>query len=194
MISGFKYLSLVSAAALIAALPNISAAHEGEEHESTEAKIARAMTAAPPHVTEHATYIDMDGTLLRQGTNGWTCIPGVPLIPGDKNPMCNDAVWTEWLSAFSSGQPFSTDRIGISYMLAGDAFVNNDNPGATDPNDGGMWIQEGPHVMLLLPNIAMMAGLPTSPVDGGAYVMWGTTPMAHIMLPTDANGDYRPKK
>ena len=42
---------------------------------SKEAKIARAMEAAPVFITKDATFIDSDGTVLKQGTNGWTCIP-----------------------------------------------------------------------------------------------------------------------
>ena len=67
------------------------------EDESAEAKIARAMSAAPSNISANATIIDMDGTVLREGTNGWTCQPGV--VPGDDHPMCNDAVWMKMMMA-----------------------------------------------------------------------------------------------
>ena len=154
--------------------------------ESVEAKIARALTAAPSDITDDATIMDVDGTILRTGTNDWVCLPGVGLIPGDQHPMCNDVVWMKWMAAAASGSAFSTDVIGVSYMLAGDAMVNNDNPLATDPNDGGVWVQEGPHVMMLFPSMDVLADLPRNPFVGGPYVMWGETPLAHIMLPMEA--------
>ena len=66
--------------------------------ESDMAKIKRAVRAAPRNITDEATIMDADGRILREGSNGWTCFPGVPLISGDKHPMCNDAVWMEWLT------------------------------------------------------------------------------------------------
>lgn len=161
-----------------AATPSVS--------ETTEEKIARALTAAPSDVTDDATIMDVDGTVLRSGTNGWVCLPGIGLIPGDTHPMCNDAVWMKWMAAAASGTAFTTDKVGFSYMLAGDAMVNNDNPMATDPNDGGVWVQEGPHLMVLFPQTEMLAGLPRNPYDGGPYVMWDETPLVHLMLPLDA--------
>lgn len=154
--------------------------------ESVEAKIARAMSAAPSDISLKAKIIDVDGKLLRKGTNGWTCMPGVSLIPGDKNPMCNDKVWMKWMKAVAENKPFSTEVIGVSYMLQGDALVNNDNPSATDPKDGGMWVQEGPHIMLLIPQYEMISNLPRNPFVGGPYVMWDKTPLVHVMVPVEA--------
>ncbi|MBZ0163638.1 MAG: hypothetical protein K8H74_13125 [Notoacmeibacter sp.] len=159
-----------------------SAAHA----ETAADKIARAMTAAPANISEQATVLDLDGAVLQEGTNGWVCFPGVPLIPGDTHPMCNDAVWMKWIDAVSSGDAFSTDVVGVSYMLAGDAMVNNSNPMATDQNDGGIWIEEGPHIMLLFPNKDMVANLPDDPYAGGPYIMWGGTPLWHVMAPIEA--------
>lgn len=154
--------------------------------ETTEAKIARAISAAPSDITNEATIMDVDGTILRAGTNRWVCIPGVGLIPGDKHPMCNDPVWMKWMAAMASGSEFATDVIGVAYMMAGDPLLNIDNPMATDPNDGGVWRQEGAHVMLLFPDMDVLSDLPPSPFAGGPYVMWGGTPMEHVILPIDA--------
>ncbi len=154
-----------------------------EDGESVAAKIERAMSAAPATVSADATIMDVDGTILREGSNGWTCIPGVGLIPGDAHPMCNDAVWMAWMKAAGAGEPFATDVIGTSYMLQGDAMVNNNNPAATDPNDGGVWVQEGPHLMLLMPSSEMIEGMSRDPDAGGPYVMWDNTPLVHVMVP-----------
>lgn len=154
--------------------------------ETAEDKIARAMSAAPSDVSAEATIMDVDGTILREGTNEWVCLPGVGLIPGDEHRMCNDAVWMKWMAAAGTETIFSTDVIGVSYMLQGDAMVNNDNPMATDINDGGVWVQDGPHIMMLFPNMDMLADLPRDPFAGGPYVMWGETPLAHVMVPLEA--------
>lgn len=154
--------------------------------ESIDVKISRAMSAAPSDISEKATIMDVDGTILRKGTNGWTCLPGIGLIPGDKHPMCNDKVWMKWMKAAADKKPFSTNVIGVSYMLAGDALVNNDDPTATDPTDGGVWVEEGPHMMILMPNYESLKDLPRNPYLGGPYVMWDKTPLVHIMLPVDS--------
>ena len=54
---------------------------------SDEWKIANALSAGPAIITEHATVVDWranprdrmsHGRVLRQGNNGWTCMPDVP--------------------------------------------------------------------------------------------------------------------
>ena len=99
--------------------------------------------------------------------------------------MCNDEVWMNWLYAvvhlFGTGDwLFETDTVGYSYMLRGDALVNND-----DPTGGelGLWDQEGPHIMMLFPTEAEIDDLPRDPNAGGPYVMWGETPLIHVMVP-----------
>ncbi len=168
---------------------SLSLAAIAEDEESADTKIARAMSAAPSSVSADATIMDVDGTILREGSNGWTCIPGVGLIPGDKHPMCNDAVWMAWMKAAGAGEPFTTNVIGTSYMLQGDAMVNNHNPAATDPNDGGVWVQEGPHLMLLMPSMDMIEGMSRDPDAGGPYVMWDNTPLVHVMVPVAARDE-----
>jgi hypothetical protein len=64
------------------------------------------MSAAPSDVSGTAKIVDIDGTVLREGANGWTCIPGIPLIPGDEHPMCNDATRMKWLDAAKAGSKF----------------------------------------------------------------------------------------
>lgn len=87
------------------------------------------------------------------------------------------------MAAAASGSAFSTNVVGTSYMLQGDALVNNNDPTAKDPNVGGMWIQEGPHLMMLYPTAEAYAHLPRDPNVGGPYVMWGRTPLVHVMVP-----------
>lgn len=154
---------------------------EAESKESKADKIKRAMSAAPSMVSKNATILDVNGTVLQKGDNGWTCYPGVPLIPGSVDPMCNDEVWQAWIAAAAKGENFETDVLGFSYMLQGDGLVNNDNPAETVQKKG-TWVKEGPHLMLLLPRSAL-GKIPTTPEKPGPYVMWGDTPLFHLMIP-----------
>ncbi len=108
-------LLLVSFFVLCASTTTVVAS---KSNESDEAKIQRAMKAAPSSISAEATILDVTGwdevigwPVLRPGSNDWTCFPGVPLNLGDKHPMCNDEVWMEWLNAaaglFYAGKTWS---------------------------------------------------------------------------------------
>jgi hypothetical protein len=49
-------------------------------------KLKNAMSAGPPSVAKHATILDSvdvaKAKVLRQGTNGWTCLPDDPAHRG----------------------------------------------------------------------------------------------------------------
>ena len=167
-----RYLSVIFIGLLLSATTYGS--------ETAAEKIQRAQSAAHPEISQNATVMDVDGSLLKKGSNGWVCMPGIG--PGDDHPMCNDPVWTKLMAAASKGADFETDRIGISYMLQGDANVSNSNPAATDPHNGDVWVQEGPHLMVVVPR-EVLKGLSDDPYNGGPYVMWKDTPYAHIMVP-----------
>jgi hypothetical protein len=145
-------------------------------------KTNRAKSAAHSDLSAKATIIDTDGSVIKEGSGDWLCMPGIPVIQGDSHPMCNDPVWSKLLAAAATGSDFQTDRIGISYMLQGDANVSNVNPAATDPNNGDVWVEEGPHIMIVVPK-ELLKGMSDDPYNGGPYVMWKDTPYAHIMLP-----------
>jgi len=89
----------------------------------------------------------------------------------------------DFIAALGNKADFKTDRIGISYMLAGDDDVNNADPFDTQHDPGEVWVQEGPHLMIIVPDKAMLEGISDDPGNGGAYVMWKDTPYTHIMVP-----------
>ena len=170
-----KYTVIIT---LILLLPQLSYA------ESVDEKITRAMAAAPESISLNATIMDNDGTILRKGTNDWTCLPNV--MPDDKNPICNDATWMRLLQALTNKSDFTTDRIGISYMLKGDfgAGVSNSDPYHSDHKAAKDYVETGPHLMIVVPK-ELLKGITSDPSKGGPYVMWGDTPYAHIMIPID---------
>ena len=177
----WSYLALLVSLAITVPVSRIRA----QEPESKDDKISRAVSAAQKSISDKATVVDVDGTVLRAGTNGWTCMPG--LWAGDEHPMCNDAVWVKLMQAVGAKADFHTDRVGISYMLEGDANANNADPFDTKPDPGEVWVQEGPHLMILVPDPKMLEGISSDPYNGGPYIMWKDTPYAHIMIPVRAS-------
>jgi hypothetical protein len=151
-----------------------------EEKSGKEAKVIQALRAGPAGIAADATVKDWDGSVLREGSNSWTCYPGPEMMPN--SPMCLDAVWEKWAQAWANKQPFKTDEVGFSYMLMGDNGGSNTDPYATEPTADNEWVVEGPHLMILVPDEKMLAELPDDP-DAGPYVMWKGTPYAHIMVP-----------
>ncbi len=149
-----------------------------------EAVIQNALSAAPPAVAEGATVADFGGQVLREGNNGWTCMPDMPDVPNN-SPMCLDRPWLEIIDAWMNKRKPDYTGVAISYMLQGDMPVSNTDPFAKGPVSGNEWIQVGvPHIMVAVSDPALLDGLPTDPQNGGPWVMWKGTPYAHIMIPT----------
>lgn len=147
-----------------------------------EDRVAHAQSAAPSSISADATVI-VDGEVVKEGTNGWTCMPDV--MPADNAPMCNDAVWMEMLTAVGNKADYTPSAIGISYMLQGDkgSGVSNSDPYADHPNAED-YVETGPHLMIIAPK-ELMEGITDDPSQGGPWIMWGDTPYAHIMVPLE---------
>lgn len=142
--------------------------------------IAEAESAAPAAVTQGATIKTMDGRVLRPGSTSWTCYPGT----ANTGPMCNEAQWDSVLAAYMNRESSEVKTFSVSYMLAGDGDamgVSNIDPFATEPTADNDWVREGPHLMIVVPDQAMLEGLSTDPADP-VYVMWKGSPYAHIMV------------
>jgi hypothetical protein len=148
--------------------------------ETTQAKIARAMSAGPREVAKSARIIDTDAhgntIVLREGNNGFTCMPGNPKVVGEP-PMCVDAPSMQWFADAKAHKPKPTNTVpGITYMLAG-ATQRSDS----DPHDTtSMPIEVGPHWMIMWPFDPKTTGLPTTHRPTGAYIMWAGSPYAHV--------------
>ena len=161
-----------------------SAANAATDHNDP---VASAMAAAPEAVARNAAVIasNPDGTMrrLREGTNGFTCMPDNPATPGP-DPMCLDANALRWVEAMLARKPPPADAVGMAYMLAGGTDASNTDPYATQPTEGNNWIQTGPHLMLF-GSKEMLAGHPANPKPDTSvpYVMWANTPYAHLMVP-----------
>ena len=168
-----------------------SHSHDDSDHKhySNQEIMEIAMLAAPENVSGNATIMAADGAILKEGTNGWVCMPGSP--PNENvNPMCVDPAWQNWLQEYMkavNGEAYEYDSesasFGVSYMLVGDIAVDNNEPFNQDQSKG-VWVAERPHLMLLLP-ASMMKDLPTDPYAGGPYVMWEGNDFVHVMVPLE---------
>jgi len=110
----------------------------GSTEDASDA-VADALSAAWPGMAENAKVVDWDGNVLKEGTNGYTCMPSPPTVGG---PMCLESEWM-----------FTAAALGISYMLAGDGNGGSSNidPYAEGPTDDNEWVVEGAHLMILAP-------------------------------------------
>jgi hypothetical protein len=148
--------------------------------ETAQAKIARALSAGPPEVVKGARIVDTDAqgkmTVLREGSNGFTCMPGNPKVVGEP-PMCADAASLQWFADFKAHKPKPTNTVpGITYMLAGATQRSDSDP--YDQTSPAMTI--GPHWMIMWPFDPKTSGLPAAYKPTGTFIMWAGTPYAHV--------------
>jgi hypothetical protein len=149
--------------------------------------VASAESAAPAAIAHDATIATIDASgaskVLRQGKNGWTCMPDSPATPGP-DPMCMDANAGKWAAAWIGHKPPPQGAVGVMYMLEGGTDASNTDPYATQPTAENDWIKTGPHVMIV-GSKEILAGYPSGakPDTSVPYVMWAGTPYAHLMVP-----------
>jgi hypothetical protein len=153
-----------------------------------EAKIASAASAGPESISANATIVEWSGnpadkqTVLREGTNDWTCYVDFPST-SDADPICADKTVGEWFEAFLQKQPPKLKTVGLAYMLQGDAGVSETDPWAQAATPDNQWHKTGPHTMVFVPDPKQLDGFSSDHTSGGPYVMWKGTPFAHIMMP-----------
>jgi hypothetical protein len=96
------------------------AAEQTEAAPDQAALIAQAESAGPAAVAAGATIHGFDETgqmvTLREGTNGWWCMPDDPVSPA-VDPMCGDANSMEWVMAWIGKTEPPAGKPGFIYML-----------------------------------------------------------------------------
>ncbi len=116
------------------------------------AKIADALRAGPAFITKNATILDWpkqsggEYSILRKGTNEWTCLPGVPGYSHDE-PGCFDPVFMQWIKDSLAGREPHITTVGIAYMYVGAWVPNQSRKGS-----GGNEFHVGPHIMIVSPH------------------------------------------
>lgn len=149
--------------------------------------IASAESAAPASIAKDAAVMTVDASgamkMLREGKNGWTCMPDSPATPGP-DPMCMDANALKWAEAWIGHKTPPPGAVGLMYMLEGGTDASNTDPYATKPSEGGDWVKTGPHLMIVgAPSLNANYKGDARPDTASPYVMWAGTPYAHLMVP-----------
>ena len=166
------------------------------DHTSPEWKITAYSSAASPQLAADATVVDQDGTVLREGTNGWICMSGSPdpepetgwESAAQAQPICADPVGMEWMQAYMSGETPAVSRDAYLYMLQGDQGTDTSVPGITAQENASApenWVVSGPHLMLMPKDPATLEGYTTDPSTGEPFLMWPGSPYAHLMIPVE---------
>lgn len=174
-------LTFLGVALLLAAVPVYAHAQDMGAMSDSD-YIAKVSTGAPAAVVKGATIVKVnkDGTMrtLQSGTNGFTC-----LMVDTGTPGCADQNAMAWMKALMT-HAAPPAAVGFMYMLGGDSGASNTDPYATAPTPTNHWVKTGPHVMILGPAAASM-GYPATadPDPTKPYVMWASTPYAHVMIP-----------
>jgi hypothetical protein len=170
---------------LVIGLFAVAAAANAPQAKLSDAEYVRqATSAAPASVAKGAAVVRVleDGSMktLRAGNNGFTCM----VMGTDK--MCNDANAMEFMHAVMT-HAAPPDKIGVSYMLAGDDGASNTEPGATSKTADNHWIVTGPHIMITgVASKALGYTEAKDPDPTKPYMMWAGTPYEHAMIPVAA--------
>lgn len=150
--------------------------------EPSEAQyVAQALSAAPRSVAKDAAVVRMDAagkmTTVRKGKNGFSC-----MVVGS-NKMCADENSMAFFDAWMKHQN-PPEKLGLTYMLAGDDGASNTDPFATAKSADNHWVVTGPHVMIVGPAAKTLGLASAANADPtGPYMMWAGTPYEHAMIP-----------
>ena len=154
----------------------------GAAGESKQAQIARAIAAGPRQVTDSARIESSDAQgkriVLREGNNGFTCLPGNPKVVG-RPASCSNQAAQQWSADLAAGKPAPTNTVaGFIYMQSG----------ATERSASGATVNVGPQWMIIWPFDPKASGLSATKKDTGAYIVWPGTPYAHLHIMGQAVG------
>jgi len=165
---------------------------------STEWQIWAYSTASPSFISSNATAVDGANNVLREGTNGWTCLPANPRGMSDPGngwndaheamPLCADEEGMKWVAAYLAGDRPQLERDAIVWMLHGDMGEDNTTPlvmSQTEAADQSQWIVSGPHLMLMPKDSRSLDAFGTDFTAGSPYTMFVGTDYAHLMIPVE---------
>ena len=176
---------------------------EQKDHTSADWQIEAYSTAAPDFIGKFATVIGSDGSVLRQGSNGWICQSANPRpVPEagwgsahEAMAACHDGEGMKWMMGYMAGEAPVMERDTFMWMLHGDMGEDNTAAGVLNEQDAaaGQWIESGPHLMLMPKDPSSLANYPTDFTPGAPYVMFANTPYAHLMIPVSGYYQYQPE-
>ena len=169
---------------------------------SIDWEIEAYTTSAPDFIGNFATVISASGEVLREGSNGWTCLPFIAMpkmgfkTKNEAAPACADQNAMAWANAYLSQTEPKLENDGWIWMLHGDTGVDNFRPYSegdeknTDPKD---WIYSGAHLMLMPKDPNSLGSQTTDFTTGAPYVMMKGTPYVHLMIPVEGYYNFQPE-
>ncbi len=170
-------------------------------HNSAKWQIWAYSSAAPDFIGNFATVKDGNGNVLREGTNGWVCLPFMPMpeegfkSPHQANPACADKASLAWVDAYMNQTEPKMESDGWMWMLHGDTGVDNFRAYSEGDREGSNpihFIESGPHLMLMPKDPDSLEGQTTEFTTGAPYVMFKGTPYVHLMIPVKGYYEYQP--
>jgi len=177
-----RTFKIIFAAAVLLFLFFVGALADAQQKQMSDSEyMAQALSAAPGAVAKGAAVVrvEKDGSMrtLRARSNGFTCM----IMGTDK--MCNDRNSMKFFHALMKHLP-PPNKVGISYMLAGDEGASNTDPYAADKTADDRWIVTGPHIMVVGPAAKALGYTEAQDPDPNKpYMMWAGTPYEHAMVP-----------
>ena len=180
---------------------NISAGEPSGSHASEEWQIWAYTTSAPAFIGDLATVIGADGSVIREGSNGWRCEAFMPMpkngfnAPHDAAPACSDKNSVAWANAYKAGTIPQMEGDGWIWMLHGDLGVDNFTVGTDGQKEASHkhYIGSGPHMMLMPKDPSSLDNQSTNYTTGALYVMFQGSPYAHLMIPLVDYYSYQPE-
>ena len=175
-------------------------------HTSSEWKIWAYSTAAPSYIAENCTVVDVDGSILREGSNGWTAMAANPrgmsdpengwIDPHEAMPMVGDGAAMQWAIAYMTDVTPEIDSDGWAWMLHGDMGEDNTKGKVFTKKEAaeGQWIESGSHLMLFPKDPASLEGQTTDFNTGAPYIMFAGTGYDHLMIPVQDYYKYQAQK
>jgi hypothetical protein len=179
---------------------NVIASEPEGSHASVDWQIWAYSGAAPTFIGDFATILGGDGSVIREGSNGWTCTATKPMpengfeTPHHAFALCADDEGFKWAAAYMGGTKPEMERDAYIWMLHGDTGEDNSMPGG-DKNMAmkhDHWIESGPHLMLMPKDPATIAAFSTDFTVGAPYQMFKGSPYAHLMIPFEGYYSYQP--
>ena len=180
---------------------NLSADEPSGSHVQNEWQIWAYTSTAPDFIGDFATVIGADGSVIREGTNGWRCEAFIPMpeggfkSPHDAAPACSDKNSVAWANAYKAGTIPEMEGDGWIWMIHGDLGVDNFIVGTDGQKNAGHkhYIESGPHMMLMPKDPSSLDAQSTDYTSGAPYVMFKGTPYAHLMVPLVGYYSYQPQ-
>jgi hypothetical protein len=148
------------------------------------------MSAAPPSIADGATIVEAGGgpgreeSILRRGSNEWTCFPDDPATPAN-DPVCFDKMGLEWRKAWADRRQPELEASGLAYRLRGGASASDTDPFAAKPEPGSAWRTEPPHMMIFPVGKFDEAVYGTDSRSRKPWLKWAGTPWEHLIVPVE---------